>query len=158
MADLLDIAPSTAVDSVWIDGNRIVVRGLKLKAIAAIVARFPELRTLLNGFDNESAIGAMIVGCAASVGPVIAAGCGHLGDKVYEEFATDMTLDSQAKILKPIFALTFPNGVGSFIQNLTALLGDDEGAKKKKPIKMRSRKSPSVLPPSSDGASPQPLS
>ena len=43
MADLLDIAPSTAVEVVKIDGKRIKVRGVSVNAIASIVARFPEL-------------------------------------------------------------------------------------------------------------------
>ena len=43
MADLLDIAPATAVEVVKIEGQRIVVRGLNGEDIAFIVARFPEL-------------------------------------------------------------------------------------------------------------------
>jgi hypothetical protein len=38
MADLLDIAPSTAVELVKIDGNRIKVRGVSVDAIASIIA------------------------------------------------------------------------------------------------------------------------
>ena len=50
MADLLDIAPATAVEVVKITGGeRIKVQGLHVNAIAAIVARFPELVALLGG-------------------------------------------------------------------------------------------------------------
>jgi len=43
MADLLDIAPATAVEVVRINGERYTVRGLHGNAIASIVARFPNL-------------------------------------------------------------------------------------------------------------------
>src|SRR5262245_13659166 len=49
MADLLDIAPSTAVDIVKIDGQRVKVHGVSVDAIASFVARFPELKSLING-------------------------------------------------------------------------------------------------------------
>src|SRR5262245_4193273 len=49
MADLLDIAPSTSVEVVKIDGKRILVHGLQGHAIALIVSRFPELGLLLGG-------------------------------------------------------------------------------------------------------------
>ena len=47
MADLLDIAPATAVEVVKINGNAMItVRGLHGNAIASIVARFPEPRAV----------------------------------------------------------------------------------------------------------------
>ena len=49
MADLLDIAPSTAVEVVKISGQRITVRGISVDAIASIVARFPGLKSLAVG-------------------------------------------------------------------------------------------------------------
>ena len=49
MADLLDIAPSTAVEVVKIGDQRIKVRGVSVDAIASIVARFPALKSLANG-------------------------------------------------------------------------------------------------------------
>ena len=141
MADLLDIAPATSVESVWIDGNRITVRGLSVDAIASIIARFPELRSLLGGGFGDSIVPRLIEGCAAAVGPIIAAGCGHLADETYEAHAARLLPEQQMKILKVIFGLTFPNGIGSFVEAMTGLLGGTgEGAK---PIKIRSRTSPS---------------
>ena len=79
MADLLDIAPSTAVEVVKIDGKRITVRGLHGNAIASIVARFPELGLLLGGGAD---IGPQLIErFGGAIGPIIAAGCGHLGDE-----------------------------------------------------------------------------
>jgi hypothetical protein len=144
MADLLDIAPSTSVEVVRIDGKRIVVRGLHGDAIASIVARFPELGALLGG------IGANIApklierfGCA--IGPIIAAGCGHLGDEKYERHASTLLVEHQLVLLKAIIGLTFPNGLTSFVATIMALLqGVDEG---EKTVKVRLRKSPSPSPP-----------
>jgi hypothetical protein len=150
MADLLDIAPSTACEVVKIDGKRIVVRGLHGDAIASIVARFPELGALLAGGDG---IGPRLIErFGSSIGPIIAAGCGHLGDEKYEQHARTLLVEYQLKLIKAIIGLTFPEGLSSFIETVTALLpGADEGAKPV--IRVRLKKSPSPLQPSSDAVS-----
>jgi hypothetical protein len=153
MADLLDIAPSTAVEVVKIDGMRITVRGLSLDAIASIVARFPELKSLVNGTGGGDFVPRLIQGCGAAVGPIIAAGCGHLADETYEQPAAKLLLEHQLKFLKAIFGLTFPNGIGSFVEELTSLVGAGEGATKT--IKVRLRNSVSPSQPSSGAASRQ---
>jgi hypothetical protein len=148
MADLLDIAPSTACEAVWIDRQRIIVRGISVDAIASIIARFPELKALVNGGDI---VPRLIQGCGAAVGPIIAAGCGHLANETYEQHAAKLLPEHQVKFLKAIFELTFPNGISSFVEELTGLIGGaGEGAKT---VKIRSRKSPSPSSPSSDEAS-----
>jgi hypothetical protein len=149
MADLLDIAPSTAVEVVKIDGKRIIVRGLHGDAIASIVSRFPELAALLGG---GGAIGPRLVErFGYAIGPIIAAGCGHLGDEKYEQHASALLVEYQLKLLQAIIGLTFPNGIASFVETLAALVTRaDEGAKV---FKVRLRKSPSPSPPSSDAAS-----
>jgi hypothetical protein len=149
MADLLDIAPSTAVEVVKINGIRITVRGLHGDAIASIVARFPELGLLLGGGADMGP--RLIERFGGAIGPIIAAGCGHLGDEKYEQRAATLSVEDQLKLLKAIIGLTFPNGVTSFIETVTALLpGADEGVK---PVKVRLRKSPSPLPLLSDADS-----
>jgi hypothetical protein len=149
MADLLDIAPSTAVDVVKIGDKRIVVRGLHGNAIASIVARFPNLGLLLGGGTD---IGSrMIEQFGDAIGPIIAAGCGHLGDEQREKRASELLIEDQLKLLKAILGLTFPNGLGSFVEELTSLMGGtDEGAKV---VKVRLRTSPSASPPLSDEGS-----
>lgn len=151
MADLLDIAPSTACDVVRVDGLRIVVRGISVDAIAAIVARFPQLRSIASS-GGDDIVANLIAGCGVAIGPIIAAGCGHLGDERYEQRAARLLPEQQIQFLKAILWLTFPNGIGSFLEALTGLMGQDEGAK---PVKMRLRKSPSASPLSSDAASHQ---
>ena len=127
MADLLDIAPSTAVEVVKIDGRRIIVRGLHGNAIASIVARFPELGLLLGG--GSANIGPRLIErFGDAIGPIIAAGCGHLGDEKYEQHAGTLLVEDQLKLLTAIIGLTFPKGMTSFIGTVTALLsGAGEG-------------------------------
>jgi hypothetical protein len=145
MADLLDIAPSTAVEIVKIDGNRITVRGLHGNAIASIVARFPELGSLLGGGAD---IGSQLIErFGGAIGPIIAAGCGHLGEEKYEQHAATLLVEDQLKLLKAIIGLTFPNGLSSFVETVAALLGAGEG--ESKTVKVRLRTSPSPSPPSS---------
>lgn len=151
MADLLDIAPSTAVEVVKIDGLRVKVRGVSVDAIASIVARFPELKLLASGSSGDSFLPRLIQGCGAAVGPIIAAGCGHLANESYEQHAAMLLPEHQMKFLKAIFGLTFPNGIGSFVEELTGLIGGaGEGAK---PVKIRLRKSPSPSSPSDEADS-----
>jgi hypothetical protein len=153
MADLLDIAPSTASEAVWIDSVRVTVRGISVDAIASIIARFPELKSLINGGDI---VPRLIEGCGAAVGPIIAAGCGHLADEKYEQHAAKLLPEHQMKFLKAIFGLTFPNGIGSFVEELTGLIGGGagEGAKT---VKVRLKNSRSPSSPSSEEASSQTL-
>lgn len=154
MADLLDIAPSTAVGVVKIDGQRVKVRGVSVDAIASIVSRFPELKALVNGGLGDSIVQRLIEGCGAAVGPIIAAGCGHLADETYEQHAAKLLPEHQVKFIKAILGLTFPNGIGSFVTELTSLIGGaDEGAKT---VRMRLRKSPSPSSPSDDAPASRP--
>jgi len=151
MADLLDIAPSTAVEVVKIDGQRVLVRGISVDAIASIVARFPGLKSLASGDIGGDIILRLIEGCGAAAGPIIAAGCGHLGDARYEQLAAKLLPEHQVKFLRAIFGLTFPNGIGLFVQELSSLIGG--ASEEVKVYKVRSRKLPSPSPPSSDAAS-----
>src|SRR5580765_7911854 len=97
MADLLDIVTETAVTVVRIRGERVVVRGLNAHAVASIAARFPDVKKLLGagglGGDN---ITRMIELVGEAIGPIIAAGIGHLGEEKYEQRAgTALLLEEQ---------------------------------------------------------------
>jgi len=150
MADLLDIAPSTSVEVVKIDGLRITVRGVSINAIAAIVSRFPELKSLASG-DGGDVISRLIVGCANAVGPIIAAACGHLGEEEYEQRAAALLPEQQLKFIRAIWGLTFPNGIGSFVADLAGIIGG--ASEEPKVFKVRLKKSPSPSSASVDAAS-----
>lgn len=143
MADLLDIAASTAVRAVWINGKRITVRGLNANDIAFVVSRFPDIKNLFRGGEfNQAAIAPLIIQLGAAVGPVIAAGCGHLGDEPYEHVAATLAVDDQAMLFEPIWMLTFPNGIRSFAEKMARMFGAGEGARQT--VKVRLKQSPSV--------------
>jgi hypothetical protein len=152
MADLLDIAPTTACEVVRIKGERIIVRGLGAPAAASIVARFPNLVGLLFGGLSVADITPRFIEQFGVATPqIIAAGCGHPGDEKYEQFAeTGLLLEDQLKLVTAIIGLTFPNGFGFFVEMLTKLTGVGEEAK---PIKVRLKKSPSPSQPLSDADS-----
>jgi hypothetical protein len=160
MADLLDIAPATQSEAVWIGDKRITVRALPPNAIASIIARFPNVRSIVGGGGDVFL--SLIQFCGNAIGPIIAAGCGRLEDEVYERAATTLALEEQAKLLAAIWRVTFPNGISSFAAAMTNLVntivgGTGGGAK---PIKIRSRnilktsRSPSS-PSAGEPASPQ---
>jgi hypothetical protein len=150
MADLLDITPSTAVEVVKINEHRVKVHGVSVDAIAYFVARFPELKSLVNG-EGGDIVSRLIAACGAAVGPIIAAGVGHLGDEEYERRGATLLPEQQIKFIRAIFGLTFPNGIGSFVQELTSLMGGaNEGAKV---VRVRLKRSPSISQSSSDAAS-----
>lgn len=148
MADLLDIAPTTAVEVVKINGQRIVVHGLRAPALASIAARFPKLIGLfLGGFSIADIGPKFIAQFGEATGPIIAAGCGHLADEKYEQHAaTVLLLEDQLRLVIAIIRLTFPNGFGFFVEMVASLSGAGEEAKV---WKVRSKKSPSPSPPSS---------
>jgi hypothetical protein len=150
MADLLDIAPAT-FEVVTIDGKDIPVRAIPLPGIVAIIRRFPELVSLLRGSYGDDVIPRLLLGCSEAVGPIIAAGCGHLADEAYEQFGASLMAHQQVKFLNAIKRATFPNGLGSFVSDVMELLGAsrDEGAMMT-PIKMRSHISLSESLPSLD--------
>jgi hypothetical protein len=108
------------------------------------------LKALVNGGLGDNFLPRLIEGCGAAIGPIIAAGCGHLADETYEQHAAKLLPEHQMKFLKAIFGLTFPNGIGSFVEALTSLIGGGEGAK---PVKVRLRKSHLPSSPSSDAGS-----
>jgi len=147
MADLLDIAPTTSCEVIKFDGNRHVVRGLSGPALASLLARFPHLIALIGGGQ----IGIAQFGNA--IGPIIAASCGHLEDEEYERRCSALPAEVQLDVISAIFRVTFPKGLVSFVEKMTALLvGVDEGVK---PLKLRLRKSRSPSQNSSAAASPR---
>jgi len=154
MADLLDIAPATSVEAVRIaNGQRLVVRGLSGNAIAAIAARFPAMVMLLGGADGNVA-SKLMTQFGSAIGPVIAAGCGHLGDEKAEAIAGALLPEDQIKLVAAIYGLTFPNGLAAVMDAMANLMtgGTEE---KPKNARVRLKTSPSPSQPSSDAASRQ---
>jgi len=150
MADLLDIAPSTAVDVVVVAGEPVDVRRLKVDEVAALAKRFPSvLAMFVTGIDA-----AMLPGQALAA--IIAAGCNHIGDENAEAKVGSFLIEDQFKLLDAIMGLTFPNGVVPAMEAFGNLARHIVGAAEDpKVVKMRLKPSPSPSPPSSEEASRQ---
>lgn len=160
MATLLDIAPTTAVEIVTINGLPLTVHGLRVPALASIVARFPDLSFLIGGAGGMS-MPRLIGQLGAATGPIIAAAMDELGNEKSEKIASDLLAEQQLELIAAIFRLTFPNGLVSFIEKLGTLMsGAHEGEKAtpQGPVRVRlAKRSPFVSPPSSDMDSRQNL-
>ena len=143
MTDLLDIAPATSVAPVKLaNGQRLVVRGLNANAIAAIASRFPDLVMLMGG--GPDIVPRLVTHVGAAVGPIVAAGCGHLGDDKAETIADKLLVEDQIKLLNAIFGLTFPNGLSAFVDQVTAMIAPTGTPENK--VRVRSKKSPLASP------------
>ena len=117
MVGLIDIAPVTA--EVVIRGNSIAVQGVNARGVALLLARFPELRAVVTG--REVALEAILALGGEVISAIIAAGTGSPGDVQAEQAADNLSLEEQADLLAAIFRMTMPNGVGPFVDRLTAL-------------------------------------
>ena len=152
MADLLDIAPSTSVGSVRIGDQDITVRALNANDVATIVARFPKvIPAIIVAYNNGDGI-VVITSVGVAIGAIIAAGCDHLGDETAERIANSFLLEDQVRLFNAIMGLTFPNGLTSFVETVTALLPGVVVEEKVYTVRKKNLRSPSQ--PSSDAASP----
>lgn len=153
MADLLDIAPATAVEIVRIDGDqRVKVRALHGNDIAAIAIRFPNLIAALAGTGDNMV--ALMSSVGLAIGAIIAAGCNHLGDEKAEQIANALLIEDQIKLVKAILGLTFPKGASSAMEAMASLMAG-AADETQKPVRVRLKKSPSPSQPSSDADSRQ---
>lgn len=153
MADLLDIAPSTAVEVVTLDEKDVEVRGVSINTMASIISQFPDLKNLA-GNTGGDIVSLLISGCGAAIGPIIAAGVGQPGNKDYEQHAAQLLPEQQIKLLRAILGLTFPNGIGSFVTELTGLMNAGSGGAKT--VRLRSKNSQSKSPPSAEASDSHP--
>lgn len=137
MVGLIDIAP--ALETVEIRGARIEVCGVSAKGIALLLGRFPDLRAMMAGRTVEPE--RLMETGGDAVAAIIAAGCGYPGDPEQESAAGRLPLDAQADLLAAILRLTLPNGVGPFVEKLSALglILHAEGAASMKGRDTRSR-------------------
>lgn len=89
MSGLLDIAPAEIVTKSFdIRGGTLTIRGIKNKEWLALLARFPDIKKLIDGTGMnmvdvfESAVEGLIPA-------IVAAGLGNCGDEATEELVRD---------------------------------------------------------------------
>ena len=117
MVGLLDIAPS--VETVNVNGNALTVHGVSAAGLAYLLRRFPELRALMSG--QELGVEKLMAVGGEAVSAIIACGCGYPDNEPAEAVAGALALDVQADLLAATLRLTMPQGVGPFVEKLSAL-------------------------------------
>jgi hypothetical protein len=117
MTSLLDIAPVSV--TVNVRGTDLEVKGISAKDVVNLLKRFPEIRKLL--VNRTVTPEALIEFVPDAISAIIAAGTGAGGDKQVEERAATLAVAEQAKILGHVLKLTFPEGLGPFVEQMRAL-------------------------------------
>lgn len=160
MVSLVDIA--RAAETVSIRGQEVEVTGIGAGAIAALLARFPELRRMFSG--REPALDQLLAMGGEIVNAIIAAGTGAAGDRDAEAAADGLNVEEQLALLEAILRATLPNGIGPFMDKLMALgavVGVDERsldaaasavAPRQKSPRPSKSSSPGAIPPAMSGA------
>ncbi len=115
MATLLDIAP--AMETVNVGGVDVRVYGVALRNLTDLWFRFPQVASLFEGADH--AVDALMRMSGEVVAAIIACGLREPGNAEYEAHAQTLALDTQAVIVAAILRVTFPRGVGPFVESLT---------------------------------------
>lgn len=116
--DLLSIAAPAVEVPVDLE-TTVTVRGISLRAVASLLARFPNLLALFQGRDLDLHMLAAVAPEAAAA--IMAAGAGHLDDLAAEKLCASLGLQVQVDMLSKIAELTFPAGFGPFVDKLTAI-------------------------------------
>jgi hypothetical protein len=117
MASLLDVA--AVPRTVEVNGINLPVYGVSAHGVASLMARFPAFGKFMSG-TNPSSDELMKVGPEA-LAAFIAAGTGGLNDSKQEEIAATLGVGTQLEVVDMILKLTFPRGVGPFVQKLRDL-------------------------------------
>lgn len=119
MVSLLDIAPQTV--QVHVNGSAVDVSGISAEGIVSLLQRFPELRKLISGKGIE--IEDMVNLAPGIIAAVIAAGTGSIANAEAERIAANLAVEMQVEFLTKIGELTFPGGVGPFVERLKRMGG-----------------------------------
>lgn len=120
MASLLDIGPLT--ETVVIRGISLDVSGVSAGDLFKLITKFPEFRKLIGGGSSADITPDKLVSLGSDVAAVIIAMVtGQGGNKEVEEKARGLSAGEQVAIIGAGFKMTFPFGVTSFVDQLTAL-------------------------------------
>lgn len=121
MPGLLDIA--AAPSRVVVRGTEIDVFGVSAEGIAYLLANFPEIKAMFSGKDISLDAKTLSTRFPKALAAIIAAGTGRVGDAKAEAVAASLAVDEQAELLSKILELTFPRGIGPFVEAIQRLAG-----------------------------------
>lgn len=146
MVGLVDIEIVPTLQTVKFRGHDLGVCGISVETIAKLFMRYPEVKKVLESGAADVAASLLKMSDDVVVA-LIAAGLGVFGDKTQEQKIASMALGEKAAILAAIVKLTMPDGLGPFVDLLTALGLATPAVPVAKPgvIKLRAFKSPQQL-------------
>ena len=120
MNSLLDIGPLT--EEVEIRGIKITVQGLTAGHLFQLFAEFPDMRKLLQvGEGSPQTI--MLQLAPDLIAKIIAIATGMAGNAEVEAKAKTMGASDQLAVIAAVQRLSFPDGIGPFVERVTQLMG-----------------------------------
>jgi hypothetical protein len=124
MTSLVDAG--RVIRTVSIGGKDVTVEGVSLDGVVLLLDRFPEFKELITpkrGEINptEFSLEGLIRLSPRIMGAVIAAGLGRPGNGEEEEVAKSLPIGLQIKLIKEIMDVTFPGGLGPFVDDLRSM-------------------------------------
>lgn len=122
MASLLDIGPLT--EEVDIRGTKITVQGLTAGHIFQLFSEFPDMRKMFESSTSEDSPQSVMLQLAPElIARIISIATGSPGDPAVEAKAKTMGAADQLEIISAVQRLSFKDGVGPFIDQVSALMG-----------------------------------
>ena len=121
MASLLDIGPLT--EEVEIRGTKITVQGLTAGHIFQLFSEFPDMRKMFETNTDASPQSVMLQLAPDLIARIIGIATGSPGDAEVEAKAKTMGAADQLAILSAIQRLSFKDGIGPFIDQVSSLMG-----------------------------------
>jgi len=122
MVSLIDIA-NVKYPTVPVRGADVDINGLTADHIAGVMFVFPEIRRIMTqDSPDKDVINSLIGRLPEAVAMIIAAGTGHPDDEAHIAVARDLGVGEQYALLEGILKATFPQGVKSFLDGVSALV------------------------------------
>ena len=117
----VSISPLT--EDVEVRGIRLTVHGLTAADLFKLFSQFPDMGNMLSQMGTP---GAVMLNMAPDVfAKVIAIATGSPGDAAVEATARAMGAADQVVILAAVQRLSFPQGFGPFVEQMSKLVGTD---------------------------------
>lgn len=121
MSSLLDLGPLT--EEVEIRGVKLTVRGLTTANVFKLFSDVPDMQEMLSQMGTA---GAVMMNLAPDLfAKIIAIATGSPGDAAMEARAKELGAADQMMILNAVQRLSFPQGFGPFVEQITKLAGMD---------------------------------
>jgi len=119
MTSLLDIGPLT--EEVEIRGTKLTIQGLTAGHLFQLFSEFPDMRKLLDAKSGNPQ--EVLLSLAPDlIAKIIAMATGSPHDKAAEAKAKTMGASDQLTIISAVQQLSFPEGIGPFVDRVTRLM------------------------------------